>query len=98
MRKYSHTSALMILALLGLVGGCNAAPDHNGPGYFEGEDLLGESRQPIVYNGSDYLFVVSPRVWSQAKINCELNGYNLVKIDDDAEESFLHSEQMRHGG
>jgi len=54
---------------------------------------LGTTGQAISYNGGDYLFVTTPKTWNEARSACLMQGYDLVTINDSAEESFLQSQE-----
>ncbi|KFE64385.1 C-type lectin domain-containing protein [Hyalangium minutum] len=80
------TLALTVSPLVG----CGGAPLEAG---FEEEVKLGTTEQAISYNGGDYLFVTTPKTWNEARSACLIQGYDLVTIDDSAEEAFLQTQE-----
>jgi hypothetical protein len=58
---------------------------------------LATTEQSISYNGSDYLFITSPRSWQDARSYCQQYGYDLVTINNSTEEAFLETEERNRG-
>ncbi len=69
--------------------GVDSADFNSVPG--SSEETLGEVQQKVVYNGHDYLFVVSRRTWIQAAESCASLGYGLATINNSAEDEWLKS-------
>lgn len=55
--------------------------------------MLGEVSQSISYDTHDYIFVTTWRTWDESQADCRAAGYELVTIDNQAEESFLQAHQ-----
>ncbi|HEX8701361.1 MAG TPA: C-type lectin domain-containing protein [Myxococcaceae bacterium] len=60
---------------------------------FEKELELGTTEQAISYDGGDYLFVTTPKTWSDARSACQMLGYDLVTINNNDEELFLQTQE-----
>jgi hypothetical protein len=67
--------------------GCNVGPEEGGANIDPAEVMSAE--HAIVSAGHDYLFVATSKTWEEAQAYCSVNGYNLVTINDSAEEAFL---------
>jgi hypothetical protein len=91
-KSFSLLSTLS-LAASPLVG-CGGEPLEAG---FEQEAKLGTTEQAVSYNGGDYLFVTTPKTWNEARAACLMQGYDLVTINDSAEESFLQTQESARG-
>ncbi|QRK08254.1 C-type lectin domain-containing protein [Archangium violaceum] len=61
------------------------------------KDVITET-QAVSRDRHDYLFVLSPRSWHEARQSCRSRGYDLVTIDDPDEEEWLHKEEILRGG
>ena len=62
------------------------------------DEEIAESSFEISRGDHDYLFVLTPKNWHEARTICQVQGYNLVTVNDGSEESWLASEQSSHGG
>lgn len=52
----------------------------------------------VVNEGRTYLFCPATVAWPEARAHCESFGYDLVRIDDAAEQEFVWSVQGARGG
>jgi len=84
---------LLPLATALLLGAC-------GPEGLEPADPLSaleaQTRQPLMSQGHDYLFIRSARNWWDAKAICESLGYGLVTVNDASEDSWLQGLEGPH--
>ena len=64
------------------------------------DETIVEVAEPIKWdgNGHDYLFILAPATWDQARATCLINGYYLVSINTAAEEAWLHAQENTKGG
>jgi hypothetical protein len=60
---------------------------------------LASSRQALISNGSQYVFITEAKDWGSAQAHCKGLGlgFNLVTVNDSQEEAFLAQEQLGHG-
>lgn len=86
---------VFFMLALGPMIGCNAAQDEETT---EPEASKMESiGQSLTFNGHDYLFVTTSKNWYDARTLCMGQGYQLVTIDNAAEEAFLNDQETRIG-
>ncbi|AKF85227.1 hypothetical protein MFUL124B02_10615 [Myxococcus fulvus 124B02] len=78
----------LVSGLAVLLSACGAGEDASAR-----DEVLAESSQAISYGGHDYIFVTSWLTWDLAQAHCRAAGYELVTIDNAAEEAFLQSHQ-----
>ncbi len=91
-KSFSLLSALSLVAALAAGCGVDSAES-----VAELEPELTSRTQSLSYNGSDYMFVTSPRTWADARSYCQQQGYDLVTINDSGEEAFLETEERTRG-
>jgi hypothetical protein len=100
MPQLSLKKSLSLMSLLALTGasfvGCDGQSSEAGIGT---ESQLGSTGQAITYNGSDYLFVTTPKTWHAARTTCQMldPSYELVTINDFLEEEFLQTHEQALG-
>jgi hypothetical protein len=87
-KRFSLLSTLALAA--SSLAGCEGAPPEAA---FTKESQLGTTGQALSYNGSDYLFITTPKTWNEARSACRKLGYDLVTLNDSAEEALLETQE-----